>query len=156
MGDVVLGTDLFGDPVLAARGGPGRPEVVWNRETSSRVLLAFARGLTVKETAEIAGMSSPTMRRVYFSECAKRTTALLRLEMTQLVRLNAEAEKGNVGAERELARRLDQVRMRDSAKKQASAPPSKPQPKLGKKEEAELAARKLTGLYDPPPAPLLN
>lgn len=151
-----MGTDLFGDPVVARRDGPGRPEVVWNRETSNRVLLAFARGLTVKETAEIAGMSSPTLRKVYFSECAKRTTALLRFEMTQLVRLNAEAEKGNVGAERELARRLDQVRLRDSAKRQASAPPSKAQPKPGKKLEAEIAAREQRGLYEPPPSPLMN
>lgn len=152
--DVVLGTDLFGDPVHKSREGPGRPEVVWNRSASDRVLLCFARGLSVKQTAEIVEISTPTLRKVYFSECAKRQTSLLRLEMTQLVRLNDEAAKGNVGAERELARRLDQLRMRDGARAQASAKPAKA-PKLGKKEAADKAAFEQRGLYETPASPQL-
>lgn len=147
-----LATDLFGDPVLPRREGPGRPEVIWNKPTSDRVLLAFARGLSVKLAAEIVGLSGPTLRKVYFSECAKRLTAQVRLEMTQLVRLNDEAAKGNVSAERELARRLDQLRMRDAAQAQASPRP-KAEPKLGKKAEAELAAQAQRGLYEPPAGP---
>ncbi|WP_288413827.1 hypothetical protein [uncultured Novosphingobium sp.] len=155
MSDQHPATDLFGEPVMPRREGPGRPEVVWNKQTSDRVLLAFARGLGVKEAADLVGLSSPTLRKVYFSECAKRRTALLRLEMTQLVRLNAQAEAGNVSAERELARRLDQLRMRDASHRQASAPPSaaKPKSKLGKKAEAELRAFEQQGLYEPPAAP---
>src|SRR3546814_648514 len=49
--DGIVGHDLFGDPVMPSRDGPGRPEIVWNRETSNKVLLAFARGLTVKQAA---------------------------------------------------------------------------------------------------------
>src|SRR5689334_5578354 len=41
--------DLFGDPVLPRREGPGRPEAVWSREVSDRVLLAFVVGRTVKQ-----------------------------------------------------------------------------------------------------------
>ena len=154
MSGETLGTDLFGDPVLKSREGPGRPEIVWNKRTSDRVLLSFARGLSVKIAADLEQMSAPTLRKVYFCECAKRQTSLMRLEMTQLVRLNDEAAKGNVGAERELARRLDQLRMRDGAKAQASAPPVKA-PKLGKKEAADKAAFEQRGLYETPASPQL-
>lgn len=153
-------TDLFGEPVLPRRAGPGRPEVFWNRATSDRVLLAFARGLTVKETAEVVGLSGPTLRKVYFSECAKRRIAALKLEMLQLTRLNDQAAAGNVSAERELARRLDQLRLRDSARRAASAPPSQPSasaaPKLGKKQAADLRAAQQRGLYEPPSPPAIT
>jgi hypothetical protein len=152
LGDEVFGTDLFGDPVQKLREGPGRPEVVWNKETSDRVLLGFARGLTVKAVAEIVALSVPTLRKVYFSECAKRKTALLRLEMAQLVRLNTAAAAGNVGADRELARRLDQLRMRDNAAKDQSPRPSAVV-KPGKKEAAMAAALEQRGLYEPPTGP---
>ena len=152
MADENLATDLFGEPVVSPRERPGRPEIVWNRQGSDLAILGFARGLTVKEVAGLLGLSQPTFRKVYFSECRKRKLARLRVEMLQLTRLNNQAAAGNVGAERELARRLDQLRMRDSAAAQASAPPMK-EPKLGKKAEADRAAREQTGLYEPPPAP---
>lgn len=155
MAEQILAVDLFGEPVQPRRDGPGRPEAVWNRHGSDLAILGFARGLTVKECAQVVGLSQPTFRRVYFSECAKRKLARLKVEMLQLTRLNDQAAEGNVSAERELARRLDQLRMRDSAVAQASAPPAK-QPKLGKKAEAELRAHEQRGLYEPPPAPTLQ
>ncbi|MGX7926471.1 hypothetical protein ACWPMX_07845 [Tsuneonella sp. HG094] len=154
MAEVISEVDLFGDPVVPRREGPGRPEAVWNRRGSDLAILGFARGLTVKEVAEVVGLCQPTFRKVYFSECRKRKQARLRVEMLQLRRLNEQAAEGNVSAERELARRLDQLRMRDSATAQASAPPSK-EPKLGKKAEAEQRAIEQRGLYEPPPAPSL-
>lgn len=152
MADENSATDLFGDPVLPGREGPGRPEVVWSRRGSDLAILGFARGLTVKEVAALVGLSQPTFRRVYFSECRNRKLMRLRVEMLQLTRLNNQAAEGNVSAERELARRLDQLRMRDSALSQASPPPVK-QPKLGKKALAEQRAMEQRGLYEPPPPP---
>lgn len=131
-------TDLFGEPVRPRREGPGRPEIVWNRQTSDRVLLGFARGLTVKETAEVVGLSAPTLRKVYFSECRKRKLARVKLEMLQLSRLNDQAADGNVAAEKELARRLDQLRMRDQAEKIAP-PPKRAKPKGVKEQRREAA-----------------
>lgn len=145
--------DLFGERVVRRAEKVGRPETVWNRQTSDRVLLAFARGLTVKDTARLVDLSQPTLRKVYFSECAKRAQARLKLEMLQLARLNDAAAEGNVSAERELARRIDQLRMRDAATAQASDAPTRREPKLGKKAEAELRALEQRGLYEPPPAP---
>lgn len=155
MGEEVSEVDLFGERVVRRAEKAGRPETVWNRQTSDRVLLAFARGLTVKETAQLVDLSQPTFRKVYFSEWSKRRQARLKLEMLQLTRLNDAAADGNVSAERELARRLDQLRLRDAATAQASAPPTQTprEPKLGKKAEAELRAMEQRGLYEPPPAP---
>src|SRR3546814_5471312 len=120
---------------MPSRDGPGRPEIVWNRETSNKVLLAFARGLTVKQAASAVGMSGPTLRKVYFAEVAKRAEERLRLEMTQLGRLNAQAEAGNVAAEKELMKQMDRLRQRDQQQQIAPAPTKST--KLGKKERSE-------------------
>ena len=143
--------DLFGDPITLRQGGRGRPSHAWSRENSNKVLLAFVRGLNLKQAAMVIGVSVPTLREHYSSEIAKRKSAQLRMEMTQLARLNAQAEAGNVTAEKELIRQLDRFRSRDQAQAMASRPP-KP-PKLGKKAEAEQKAAQQRGLYEPPPAP---
>lgn len=73
------------------------------------------------------------------------------MEMTQLARLNTQAEAGNVAAEKELAKMLDKLRLRDTAQAQAPAP--RPAAPLGKKEAAKAAAREAQGLYQPRPSP---
>lgn len=145
-------TDLFGDPILPRQEGRGRPEHQWTLENSNKVLLAFARGLSVKEAATAIGVSAPTLRKVYFSEVAKRAQAQLRMEMTQLARLNKLATDGNVAAEKELLKQLDKMRQRDQVRAMAPAPTAKPE-KLGKKEAAARAAGQVRGLYETPPAP---
>lgn len=151
-----LGVDLFGDPIVAPREGPGRPEVVWSREGSNKVLLAFARGLSMKSTADIVGMSVPTLRKVFFSEVRARHLARLKLEISMLARLAAEAESGNVTAIKELDRLIDKQRSRDQAQAMASEAPRQRAPQLGKKAAIEQAAREQQGLYQPPPPPTLN
>lgn len=152
MVDGILGVDLFGDPVHARKEGRGRPEVVWSRENSNKVLLAFARGLSVKEAATAIGLSAPTLRKVYFSEVEKRDQAKLRMEMTQLARLNDLAAGGNVSAEKELLKQMDKMRQRDKAQAMAPAPTAQPA-RVGKKEAARQAAERVRGLYETPPAP---
>lgn len=152
MSEEFSGRDLFGDPILPRQEGRGRPEHVWSLENSNRVLLAFARGLTVKQAATAIGLSVPTLRKHYFSEVAKRDQAQLRMEMVQLGRLNDLAAAGNVAAEKELAKQLDKMRQRDKAQAMAPAPEARPR-KLGKKEAQAAAAREVRGLYEPPPAP---
>lgn len=125
MAGEISGFDLFGDPIIPRREGRGRPEHLWTRENSNKVLLAFARGLTVKQAAMVIGISVPTLRKVYFSEVAKRTSAQLKMEMTQLSRLNDQAEAGNVAAEKELARQLEKLRMRDQSQSFATVPAAK-------------------------------
>lgn len=149
-----MGTDLFGEPVLPRKEGRGRPEHEWTLERSNRVLLALVRGLKLKETAKLIGVDVKTLRKHYFRELEMRDTAVLRMEMRQLERLNAQAEAGNVAAEKELARQIERLRMRDQVKADAPAPTRKAP--LGKKAAAEQAAIQQRGLYEPPAAPTLN
>lgn len=155
MSDGNFVVDLFGDAVLPRGEGRGRPEVLWCREKSNKVLLAFARGLSVKQAASIIGVSAPTLRKVYFSEVAKRAEAALRLEMTQLSRLNDLAAGGNVAAEKELLKQMEKMRQRDQARALAPAPTERPvkAAKLGKKEAVAQAAQEVRGLYEPPRPP---
>ncbi|WP_244552311.1 hypothetical protein [Allosphingosinicella indica] len=135
--DENLGTDLFGDPIHMPQEGRGRPEHAWTRENSNKVLLAFARGLGPKDAATAIGVSVPTLRKHYFAEVAKRREARLRMEMTQLARLNAQAEAGNVAAEKELLKQLEKMHMREAGRAMTKTPKA---PKLGKKEERHAAA----------------
>ena len=150
-----LGVDLFGDPILPREEGRGRPEHQWSLENSNKVLLAFARGLDVKGAATAIGVSVPTLRKHYFAEVKKRDSAKLRMEMTQLSRLNSAAAAGNVAAEKELAKRLERGALKDTADRVANRGRNgAPAPqKLGKKEEAKAAAHGLTGRFAPRPAP---
>ncbi|MGN5373271.1 hypothetical protein [Sphingomonas hankookensis] len=75
--------DLFGLPVVRRGEGRGRPEHRWTLENSNKVLLAFARGLSLDDAALVVGVSVPTLRKHYFSEVKQQAAAKLRMEMTQ-------------------------------------------------------------------------
>lgn len=152
------GLDLFGDPIQLRKEGRGRPEHAWSLENSNKVLLAFARGLTVKQAATAIGVSVPTLRKHYFAEVEKREAAALRFEMVQLARLNEGAKAGSVAAEKELARRLEKAQLADLAARVSNhARPPRPE-KLGKKAQAEQDAQAIGGRFEPPAPPpgLLN
>ena len=148
-------TDLFGGPLQLPRERRGRPEHARTRETSNRVDLLFARGCTPKETATALGISVPTLRKHYFVEVERREAAALMMEGTQLARLNAAADAGNVAAEKELMKALERGRVRAVSDKLASrADPQRPKAeKLGKKEAAKQAAVEVAGKFAPPAAP---
>lgn len=148
--------DLFGDAFVPRREGRGRPEHSWSVANSNKVLLAFVRGLTVKQAATAIGVSVPTLRKHYSSELAQRDAAAVRFEMVQFSRLNELAKAGSVPAEKELARRLEKGRLDDLADRLAQRPPQAPS--RGKKEQAAIDAAEIEGLYEPPPPPsvLLN
>jgi hypothetical protein len=149
--------DLFGDPIVEPQEGRGRPEHRWTLANSNKVLLAFARGLSVKDAATGIGVSVPTLRKHYSSEVAQRDAAAVRFEMVQLARLNERAGAGSVAAEKELGRRIDKARLEQLADTVSRrAKPPKPAPR-GKKEMQQQAAEEVRGLYETPPAPgMLN
>lgn len=79
------------------------------------------------------------------------------IESLQLGRLNDEAEKGNVAAEKELMRAIERGRREQVAAAFAATPPQPKAPKLGKKEQAKVSAKEAKGRYAPPEPPsLLN
>lgn len=102
-------------------------------ETANRVLLLFARGRSEEEAATALGISAPTLRKHYFSECERRAAAALMMEGKQLSRLNAQAETGNVAAEKELLKILERGRL-------AGQPAAAKPPKKGKKEQRHIDA----------------
>lgn len=160
MADANLGLDLFGEPVSAPQGGPGRPAFSWSLERSNKVLLAFARGLGHAGAAQAVGCSTPTLRKVFFRECALRKSARLRLEIRQLERLNAQAEAGNVTAEKALADMLEKQRLRDAdrsvrerASKGKTAKPAKPQGVKAQRQSAAQTIAEGSNLYAQRPAP---
>jgi len=150
-----LGVDLFGDPVLAGKETRGRPEHSWSLANSNKVLIAFAKGLSVKDAAVAIGVSVPTLRKHYFAEVAKRQAARVRMEIAQLARLNNAAAGGNVAAEKELFKRMDKAALADLAERVADRGSARAaqQPKLGKKAAAQAAAGQVQGKFAPPPAP---
>ena len=158
MTDVVF--DLYGMPVRQRRDGRGRPEHVWSQENSNKVNLLFATGLDVADVALALGVSQPTLRKHYFSEVSGRRSAILRMTALQLERLNREAAAGNVAAEKALTGMLERERLKVQGDRMA-ARDNRDKPKairpLGKKEQAQLDAGAVSGLYEPPPqASLLN
>lgn len=149
--------DLFGDAVVPRREGRGRPEHCWSLANSNKVLLAFARHLTVKQAATAIGVSVPTLRKHYSSELAQREAAAIRFEIVQLARLNDGAKAGSVSAEKELARRLEKAKLADLSDRVSNhARPPVPL-RVGKKEQAQQDAADIRGRFEPPPPPsLLN
>lgn len=151
----VLGKDLFGEPIIERRERRGRPAHIRTIEKANRVLLGLVRGLSAEDIALSIECSVPTLYKHYSKEMDRRKSARLRMEMRQLERLNAEAENGNVAAEKALADRLDKLRVRDQQKEQAPAPSKTPKP-AGKKEMLRQAAMEQRGLYEPPPPPVVK
>ena len=165
MADAISDIDLFGAPVTSRARGRGRPAHKRTRETVNRVILGLARGWKVKEVALSIGVSVPTLRQHYSSELEQRQAMALMIESVQLARLNDQAEKGNVAAEKELMKALEKGR-REAAAVAYSRGGAKPQaPKLGKKEQRHadaLGAHKqsswgdLVEGADEPQPPLIN
>lgn len=159
MADENSDRDLFGHAVKQQARGRGRPAHKRTRETVNRVILGLARGWTIAEVASSIGITIPTLRQHYSSELRHRAAMRLRMESVQLGRLNDQAEKGNVTAEKELMKALEKGRRDQFAAAMASTPTKAKSPKpekVGKKQAAKDAAKDAQGLYAPPAAPLLN
>ena len=151
--------DLFGMPVVERRVGKGRPEHVRTADNSNKINLLFACGRDIKDVAAAIGVSVPTLRKHYFSECEGRRHASVRMRALQLERLNAEAAKGNVTAEKALAGMIQAEQLRAVADQVATrGRPAKSEPEvtpLGKKEAAKVTASEQRGMFEarnPPPS----
>jgi hypothetical protein len=128
--------DLFGDPVVERQEGRGRPEHRWTLENSNKVLLLFARGRGKADAAAAIGIAVRTLEKHYLREIQQRHSARLRLEATQLARLNKAAEEGNVTAEKELLKVMERGLIEQLPK---SMKPAKA-PKVGKKQQRHADA----------------
>ena len=144
---------LFGWVPAPARG-QGRPPYVWTREKSNKVMVLFASGYKVRDVAAVMGCDAKTLRKVFSRECAAAANAELVIRSGMMARLVDEAEKGNVGAVKQLDAMLQSERVRNMASKVQARGKAEPAPvKLGKKEMAKLSAQQVGGKFAPRPAP---
>ncbi|GMG82596.1 hypothetical protein LNKW23_18090 [Paralimibaculum aggregatum] len=135
--------DLFGNPLPANRGRPGRNEHVPSAENVNKVRLLVAIGWTAAQVAEELGISAPTLRKHYFRDLRKaREIYIAQVRGEMALRLQAEAAKGNVGAIRELRKMMDLAEIDRLPKT-----PAKPAEPLGKKERLRRAAHTPKGSW---------
>jgi hypothetical protein len=133
--------DLFGDPIPANWGKPGRPEHVPSQQNRNKVSMLVALGWSNARIAGALFVTVPTLRKHYFSELHYRAVARDRLDASLAMTLWQEVQKGNVGAVREFNRFLERNDLMlfgqvspDRGKKPKAL-------KLGKKQAERQAAR---------------
>ena len=136
--------DLFGDPVPANWGERGRPEHIVTQQNRNRVSMLVALGWSNKRIAAALFVTQPTLRKHYFSELRFRDVARDRLNAELAMKLWEQVQTGNVGGIKEFQKLLERNDLmqygQTSQPRKADGKPLK-QVKLGKKEEALLAAQ---------------
>lgn len=142
---VAANFDLFGDPIPANHGGRGRPEHVPTIENRNRVNMLLAMGWSNERIAAALRVTLPTLRKHYFSELKYRAVARDRLDAVLLMKAFEAAEKGRLGPFLKLVERNDLMNFGQTSRPRvaetaAAEPKPEKAPKLGKKEEALLAA----------------
>lgn len=134
--------DLFGNPVEAGSGKPGRPRKVATPEDRNKVKMLLAVGWSNERIAAVLRMSLPTFRRNFFQELKIRPVARDMLDARRLELALAAAQSGNVGAMRQVDRLLDRFDQMEAERAYASRPKDQPESKekLGKKVLDEVLA----------------
>ena len=136
----ILTTDLFGDAVTLPSGRRGRPAHKWSKSSADKVILGLAMGMTADEIANGLGITSPTLRKYYFSELKRRDMQRDRFELWRVHQLADLANDGNVSALKELGKLMAN---RDRAKALAELGDEDELPKaprLGVKQQRVQAA----------------
>lgn len=146
---------MFGFPVLPPRGR-GRPPHVPTAETRAFVNMMFVCGHEIMVVAKLMGLAKTAFYEHYREEIKERKYAALKMKGRQLLRLNTQAEEGNVAAEKALAAMVHAEQQRSlSEKVQERGKVAAPAPRLGKKEQQKEAAAGVAGRFgtrQPPPA----
>jgi hypothetical protein len=137
--------DLFGDPVPSNWGERGRPEHIPTQQNRNRVSLLVALGWSNARIALALMITQPTLRKHYFSELKFRDTARDRLDANVGLKLWEGVMSGSVSAIREFRAFVDRNDLmqygRAGRPRAEKVEKAAKQPKLGKKEEALLAAQ---------------
>jgi hypothetical protein len=129
--------DLFGVLIDGSSPKRGRPEHKPTKESRNKIMLLIAIGRKPNEMAAALNITEPTLRKHYFSELKHRDEGRFRLEGQMLLRLYEQAEAGNVGAIKELNRKLEGAMIADDAfQRRALKNSAEREKKLGKKEQA--------------------
>ena len=127
--------DLFGNPVEAGTGKPGRPRKYATPEDRNKVKLLLAVGWSNDRIASVLHMSLPTFRRIFFQELKFRSVARDMLDARRLELAMSSSLSGNVGAMRQVDRLLDRFDQMEADRAYAASAKNKdlPKEKVGKK-----------------------
>lgn len=137
---MTLNFDLLGDPIPENWGRRGRPQHIPTQENRSKIRLLLAFGWTAERIAAALRITRPTLRKHYSSELRQRDEARDALKAAHLMMVFKAADAGNVGAMKQLGQLIERDELdpgRLAARRRQAEKPEK----LGKKAEAELAAR---------------
>lgn len=135
MEDSCTAFDLFGDVISLSAGKRGRPQHVPSKENINKIMLLLAQGWTNERIAGALGITTPTLRRHYFSVLKSRDVARDRVESIGLLTFWNLGREGNVAAMKEYFRRHD-ASIGDIFDEKIVQERSK----LGKKEQAKQEA----------------
>ncbi|ABD25092.1 conserved hypothetical protein [Novosphingobium aromaticivorans DSM 12444] len=147
---------LFGWTPAPPRG-QGRPPYVWSREKSNKLMVLFASGYRQRDAAAVLGCDVKTLRKVFPQECKHQAQAELITRSGLMAKLVELAESGNVSAIRQFDKMLTAERLKSVAGTIVERRKEKPE-KLGKKDQAKLAAHEMGGKFGArtPPPRLIN
>lgn len=133
--------DLLGDPIPEGRGAPGRTGHVPTAENARKIRALLVAGMKNQQIARELGISVPTLRKHYFQSGKinarlAREMAIAEMRARNILRLDKEADKGNVSAMRALEPLIEKAE-RDMVEREvgADAPREKSQ---GVKRQREL------------------
>lgn len=131
--------DLFGQPLPRNLGQPGRNEHVATAENVNRVRVLLAAEWTRCEIAAELGISVPTLRKHYFRELTRgREIALREVRGKVMLALDAQVDRGNVGAMKTMLTIIEKAGLRHD-------PAPAREPRQGKKELRKIEAREPAG-----------
>lgn len=145
--------DLFGNPVRAGIGKRGRPPFEVTPEKANKIRLGLALGWSNDRIANAVACSPATMKRYFRAELKERAMARDQLDLRRFELVMEQANKGNVGAIKELGKMLERndsmtasLRISEAQGSMQGAGRSAPKAKpLGKKEAAQIAAEEAGG-----------
>lgn len=139
---------MFGNPVEAGSGKPGRPRKVATPEDRNKIKLLLACGWSNERMARAVRMSLPTFRRNFFQEVRERDAMRDRLDARRLeVTADLALNQGNVGALKELGKMLEKSDLMGMERRLRAAQGDeadddiRPAAPVGKKEQAKAAAK---------------
>lgn len=132
--------DLLGDPIPEGFGRRGRPQHLPTERNRNKVMMLLAFGWVDDRIARALSITRPTLRKHYFRELRVRDEARDRLDAGLAAKLLELAEAGNVAAAKEFRKIVERNDLMGLPSGTAGKVKAK-QPKLGKKEQAQVDAR---------------
>lgn len=105
---------MLGDPIPDGRGEPGRTGHIPTAENAKKIRALLVAGMKNQQIARELGISVPTLRKHYFQSGKinarmAREMAIAEMRARNILRLDAQADKGSVSAMRALEPLIDKA-----------------------------------------------